>query len=101
MKLARHIVIALLAVACSTMMAAQTRNLSASNIPAARGSAEGQLTVTLTVVPSVGVVMDENGQPKLIVANAADPADNVSALNVVHLSNVSQPQPNTNKKTKK
>jgi hypothetical protein len=107
MKCARHILIALFAemllagMACSPLAAAQARNLSVSNISAPRGAAEGQLTVTLTIVPSVGVVMDENGQPKLIVANAADSADNVSALNLVHLVDAPQLQQSKNKKPRK
>lgn len=44
------------------------------------GPAEGELTVTITVVASVGIIMDEQGQPKVIVANAADRGDNVSFL---------------------
>ena len=51
-------------------------------------SAQGELTVTLTVVASVGIVMDADGQPRLIVANSADPADNVSSLRRVQLQPV-------------
>ena len=36
------------------------------------GSAEGTLTVTATVVSSTGIVIGPDGQPGIIVANAAD-----------------------------
>ena len=39
------------------------------------GSAEGTLTVTATVVSSTGIVIGPDGQPRIIVANAADPTD--------------------------
>lgn len=42
--------------------------------------AQGSLTVTATVVSSVGLVIGPDGEQRLIVANAADPADNVSFL---------------------
>lgn len=100
MKWLRHITTLLLAMtACSAVAGAQTRNLPARGFLTTSGSAQGELTVTLTIVTSVGVVLDENGQPKLIVANAPDPADNVSALNVVH--GVSATQPGEKPKNKK
>jgi hypothetical protein len=46
-------------------------------------SAHGTLTVTATVVTSVGLVTGPNGDPILIVANAVDSSDNVSQLIVV------------------
>jgi hypothetical protein len=55
------------------------------------GPAEGELTVTMTVVASVGIVMDDQGQPKVIVANAADRSDNVSFLEAA-----SQPRQQSN-----
>jgi hypothetical protein len=45
--------------------------------------AQGNLTVTVTVVASVGVVIGPDGEQRLIVANAADPSDNVSRLQPV------------------
>jgi len=51
--------------------------------PRAGGSAEGRLTVTLTVVSSVGLVVGSNGEQRMIVANAVDPKDNVSRLQPV------------------
>ena len=41
-------------------------------------NAEGTLSVTVTVVPSTGVVIGPDGQQQIIVANAADPSDGVS-----------------------
>ena len=40
--------------------------------------AEGHLTVMVTVVSSVGLVMSPEGEQQIIIANAADPKDNVS-----------------------
>jgi hypothetical protein len=40
--------------------------------------AEGHLTVTATVVSSVGLVVSPEGEQQIIIANAADPKDNVS-----------------------
>jgi hypothetical protein len=47
------------------------------------GGAEGRLTVTATVVSSVGLVVGPDGEQKMVVANAADPRDNVSRLQPV------------------
>lgn len=80
-----HIKVLLFAVLGCSLAAAQRANSSPS-LATRPGSAEGQLTVTLTVVTSVGAVMDANGQPKLIVANSPDPQDNVSSLKVVQLT---------------
>jgi hypothetical protein len=66
---------------------AQAQPRAAAQRPGA-ASAQGELTVTLTVVASVGIVIDAGGQPRLIVANAADPADNVSSLRQVRLQPV-------------
>ena len=51
--------------------------------PRAGGSAEGRLTVTMTVVSSVGLVVGPDGEQRMIVANAVDPKDNVSRLQPV------------------
>src|ERR1700743_710944 len=45
--------------------------------------AEGHLTITATVVSSVGLVVGPDGEQKRVVANAADPRDNVSRLQPV------------------
>lgn len=49
-------------------------------------SAQGELTVRLTVVASVGIVIDADGEPRLVVANAVDRADNVSTIRRVQLT---------------
>jgi len=49
----------------------------------APSAAQGNLTVTATVVASVGVVIGSDGEQRLIVANAVDPSDNVSRLQAV------------------
>jgi hypothetical protein len=41
------------------------------------------LSVTLTVVSSVGLVVGPNGEQQIVVANATDPKDNVSRLQPV------------------
>lgn len=46
----------------------------------AKGQAEGSLRVTLTVQSSVGIVMDKDGQPQVMVANAPDVKDGVVYL---------------------
>ena len=46
----------------------------------ARAQDRATLTVTATVVTSVAVVMDQNGNPKVVVANPVDPRDNVSHI---------------------
>ncbi|HEY1937557.1 MAG TPA: hypothetical protein VGJ33_06465 [Candidatus Angelobacter sp.] len=46
-------------------------------------SAEGTLTVTATVMASVGLVTGPDGEQRMIVANAADPRDNVSTFQPV------------------
>jgi|SRR5947209_17305560 len=51
--------------------------------PGTQASAQGKLTVTATVVASVGMVTGPDGMQHLFIANAADPADNVSRLQPV------------------
>lgn len=54
-----------------------------SAIPSCRAaSPQGQLTVTATVITSVSLVTDISGEQRLVVANAPDPADNVSWFRV-------------------
>ena len=64
-----------------------------SLMPSARSSAQGQLTVTATVVCSASVVWDEKGTPHIVLANCPDPADNVSQLKMVVLANPQNRQP--------
>ena len=59
-----------------------------SNVPG-RAGAQGSLTVTLTVVSSVGVVTGSDGRQRVVVANAAAPSDNVSSLQYVRLKDTS------------
>ena len=46
----------------------------------AKGSAEGSLTVTTTVVASTSLIVTPDGEEKSVIANAIDPADNISRL---------------------
>ena len=43
-------------------------------------SSRGELSVTATVVASVGVEISSDGTPVVIAANSPDPRDNVSRL---------------------
>ncbi|MGC2697912.1 MAG: hypothetical protein WA738_19165 [Candidatus Angelobacter sp.] len=43
-------------------------------------SSRGDLSVTATVVASVGLEIGPDGKQRLVVANASDPRDNVSRL---------------------
>ena len=54
-------------------------------LPGAAHGAQGQLTVMATVVSSVGLVTGPDGEQRMIAANAADPADNVSRLQMVRM----------------
>jgi hypothetical protein len=70
----------------------------------ARGGGEGRLTVTATVVSSVGLVVGPDGEQHMIVANAADPRDNVSRLQpvvTVKLTPVADAGENPKPKTKR
>jgi hypothetical protein len=53
------------------------------------GSAQGTLTVTFRIVTSVGVVLGPDGEPRIVVANAVDPRDNVSGLEPVVMASSS------------
>src|SRR5262245_8714796 len=63
--------------ACAVHCTAQQRNVPSIAGPA---SAQGQLTVTLTVVASVGIVFDSHGEPRLVEANSVSHSDNISWL---------------------
>src|ERR1044071_9171842 len=43
-----------------------------------KGSAEGTLAVTATVAASTTMIIEADGQPRLIIVNATDCRDNVS-----------------------
>jgi len=70
---------------------------AASSAPAQ--SSEGKLTVSATVVTSVSLVIDPHGAQKIVVANAADPRDNVSTLLFAHYTTnyLSSNNPETSK----
>jgi hypothetical protein len=48
-------------------------------------AAQGTLTVTATIVSSVGLVIGPDGEQRLMIANATDPSDNVSRLQPVQI----------------
>jgi hypothetical protein len=79
----------------------QRKNTAPAAMMASPGnSASGTLTVTCIVATSVGVVTDENGQSRIVIANAPDRADNVSQF--VMLTDPGNPAPGgDSKKTKK
>jgi hypothetical protein len=66
-------------------------------------SSEGKLTVTATVVTSVSLVTDADGTQRILIANAPDPADNVSTLvfSSYAFSDPASTNPSTNPKTSK
>ena len=59
-----------------------------ASAPGTGGGAQGTLAGTATVVTSVGLVIGPDGEKRMIIANAADPADNVSSLQMVKLTPV-------------
>lgn len=74
--------------ACSISALGQRKNVAP--VPMMAGnSASGTLTVTATVVTSVGVITGEDGQQRIVIANASDAADNVSHF--VMLTNQDNP----------
>jgi hypothetical protein len=73
-------IVLFLGLTCCAMAAAQTRGIAAKQGPLHGNSAQGQLTVEVTVVASVGLVAGPDGVLRLVVANAPDAADNVSSL---------------------
>ena|SRR5215813_7278713 len=54
--------------------------LLAGTCSALAASSEGKLVVTATVVTSVSVIINADGTQRIVIANASDPADNVSTL---------------------
>jgi len=70
---------ALLLATCGAFASGQGKSAVPAPIDAPRsGQAAGTLTVTATVVTSVGVVLGPDGQQRIVIANAPDSADNVS-----------------------
>ena len=68
-----------LVLAFSTLAFGQRKNTAPAAMLASPGNtASGSLTVTCIVVTSVGVVTGEDGQQRIVIANAQDSADNVS-----------------------
>jgi hypothetical protein len=59
-----------------------------SGVPLTGASTQGTLTVSVTVVTSVGLVIGSDGEPRIVVANSVDPKDNVSSLYVSSLYQV-------------
>ena len=45
-----------------------------------KGSTEGTLTVTATLVASANLIIESDGKQEMVIANAPDPRDNVSRL---------------------
>jgi hypothetical protein len=78
-QLAATVFLFLVFLACNSLAHAQVRGGTSYG----GTSAQGTLTVTVTVVTSVGVITGPNGEQKVVIANAADPADNVSWLQAI------------------
>ena len=84
----------------STLASGQQQSAVPIHMAAASGGrADGTLTVTATVVTSVGVILGPGGQQEIVVANAPDSADNVSHF--VILKEQEKPAPDKPKKSKK
>ena len=66
MKRSTQIGVALLAAVLSSLEAAEAAN--------------GTLAVTASVQTSVALVMEPDGSQRIVIANAADPRDNMSRL---------------------
>lgn len=60
-----------------------------------KGSAEGTLAVTATVVASTTMIIEADGQPRLIIVNATDFRDNVSRF-VPIVNRTTKPDKSTN-----
>ncbi len=84
-RLAKSVLITFVLIASGSLALAQ----STSPVAGMHGgtSASGTLSVTATVVTSVGVIIGPDGEPRLVVANATDAADNFSQLRPVSNSN--------------
>jgi hypothetical protein len=77
----RNTIIVLFSVLAGLGMShAQGRGSVPAQGPSPGHSAQGQLTVTVTVVTSVGLVTGPDGVQRLVVANGSDAGDNVSSL---------------------
>jgi hypothetical protein len=71
-------------------------------VPGLHQTLQASLTVTMTVASSVGIVFGPDGEQRLILANAADPADNVSRIEHVQLiAAEKEPPVKTNQKGSK
>src|SRR5689334_15294190 len=93
-------VLILLLLASATLACGQRKNTAPAPMMASAGnSASGTLTVTCIVATSVGVVTDENGESRIVIANAPDRADNVSQF--VMLADLNSPAPARTRKTRK
>ena len=77
----------LLAVVAVSIVGAQAQGAPQAQGPSQARSPRGELTVTLTVVSSVGLVTGPDGVRRLVLANAPDPADNVSRIMVIPSNN--------------
>ena len=65
-----------------------------------KGSAEGTLAVTATVVASTTMIIEADGQPQLIIVNATDSRDNVSRF-VPIVNRTTKPDKSTNSPKKR
>ena len=88
MTISKFKVAAVVVLVLSGACAAFGQRGSAIPSPSGSGRAQGNLTVTLTVASSVGLVTGPDGQPRVVMANAAAASDNVSSVRYVRLTDV-------------
>jgi hypothetical protein len=96
--------LAALLVLCCVNAHAQPPDMSGASAPGTPEGAHGALTVTATVVTSVALVIGPDGEQRIILANAPDPADNVSRVQpviVVQLTPVTDSKTDTPPKERK
>lgn len=86
-------IVLLLGLTGCAMAAAQARGAAPTQGPSSGNSAQGQLTVTVTIVASVGLVTGPDGVQRLVVANASDAGDNVSFLKPFGANSGPKPSP--------
>ena len=101
MTISKFKVAAMLVFVLTGVCAAFGQRSNAFPNSAGSGHAQGTLTVTLTIASSVGLVTGPDGQPRVVVANAAAASDNVSSVRYVRLTDVNTSDGSASQATRK